>query len=147
MRNNAKIHRYIEWINPEEMHETTLEWLSELSFIKDEQCFLNYLIKHYSPQLMDKKFFKQTKDFVEAITEEEGKIEAIITRIQKHQNGLEIMMDEKDELDLERHYRNEHHELLRETSNYFKRYKDLKTRLFAFIAEILKKEKSKRLLN
>lgn len=147
MKNYAKIQRYIEWINPEEMHQTTLEWLSELSFIKDEQCFLNYLIKHYSPQLMDKKVFKQTKDFVEAITEEEGKIEAIITRIQKHQNGLEIMMDEKDELDLEKHYRNEHHELLRDTSYYFERYKDLKSRLFAFIAEILRREKSKRLLN
>ncbi len=140
-------HRYIEWINPEDMHEVTLMWLSELNFIKDEQSFLNYLIKHYTLLLIDEKVFKKTKEMVDILSKTEKEIDDLITKIQKHQNGLEIMIDEKDELDLEKQYRNKHRELILATTIYFQDYRALKTKLFDFISTILKKEKNKRLLN
>ena len=52
MNIQEKRHRYIEWISPEDMHAETVEWMSELRFAKDEQQFLNGLVKHYTLQLV-----------------------------------------------------------------------------------------------
>lgn len=34
-----KKYNYIEWLDAEEMHETSIGWFSELKFIRDEQFF------------------------------------------------------------------------------------------------------------
>ena len=38
----------MEWLDPNEMHEASLKWMSELKFIRDEQLFLNDLVKAYT---------------------------------------------------------------------------------------------------
>ena len=51
MKTKKRNYRYLEWKSPEEMHQTSLEWISELKFVKDEQLFLNDLVKSYTLQI------------------------------------------------------------------------------------------------
>ena len=45
MESNKTKAKYQEWLSPEIIHKATLNWLSELKFIKDENLFFDDLIK------------------------------------------------------------------------------------------------------
>lgn len=147
MKIKENTHRYIEWIDPEEMHRTTLVWLSELRFMKDEQMFLNNLIKHYTVQLVDAKIFGKSKAIVTALADLEKETILQMKKVQAHENKLEIMIDDVDQLDLEKAYRDAHRELTNTMDHYKEEYREIKTKLFHLVSSVLKKEKQKRLLN
>jgi hypothetical protein len=140
-------HRYIEWIDPEEMHRATVRWLSEVKFMRDEQMFLNNLIKHYTVQLVDSKIFGKSKEIVSKLTDLEKESISLMKKIQAHENRLEIMIDDVDQLELEKAYRDTHRELTSTMDGYKEEYMQIKTRLFDLVSSVLKKEKQKRLLN
>ena len=140
-------HRYIEWIDPEEMHRITLLWLSELKFMKDEQFFLNDLIKHYTVQLVDSKIFGKSKEIVSALADLEKEGISLMKKMQAHENKLEIMIDDVAQLEQEKAYRDTHRELTGTMDHYKEDYREIKTGLFKLVSGVLKKEKQKRLLN
>lgn len=140
-------HRYIEWISPDDMHEETVQWLSELKFVRDEQLFLNSLVKHYTIQLADTKNFAKSKEIVGAILDAENEVKTLIKRIQAHENQLEIMIDDIDQPKMERAYKETHKELKIQIQHYLEDYRGLKKQLFTLISKVIKKEKQKRLLN
>ena len=141
------IPRYIEWINPEEMHTATLSWLSELKFIKDEQRFLNGLVTAYTEQLIDHKIYDKSKQLVGEILDAENELDGLIKKVQVHENQLEIMIDDVDQPKMEKAYRETHLELMQVIQGYLEDYRKLKTQLFTMLTEVFKKEKQKRLLN
>ena len=147
MKIKENTHRYIEWIDPEEMHRTSLIWLSELRFMKDEQLFLNNLIKHYTLQLVDSKIFGKSKAIVTALTDLEKQTISFMKEIQAHENKLEIMIDDVDQIEMEKVYRDTHRELTNDIDHYKEEYMEIKTKLFDLVSGVLKKEKQKRLLN
>jgi hypothetical protein len=147
MKIKENTHRYIEWIGPEEMHRTSLLWLSELRFMKDEQLFLNNLIKHYTVQLVDSKIFGKSKVIVTALTDLEKQVISLMKKVQAHENKLEIMIDDVDQIELEKAYRDTHRELSSRMEHYKEEYMEIKTKLFDLVSSVLKKEKQKRLLN
>lgn len=147
MKIKENTHRYIEWIDPEEMHRTTLLWLSELRFMKDEQLFLNHLIKHYTLQLVDSEIFGKSKIIVTTLADLEKVAISLMKKVQAHENKLEIMIDDVDQIELEKAYRDTHRELTSRIDHYKEEYREIKTKLFDLVSSVLKKEKQKRLLN
>lgn len=147
MKIKENTYRFIEWIDAEEMHRTSLLWLSELRFMKDEQLFLNNLVKHYTLQLVDSKIFGISKVIVTALTDLEKQAISLMKEVQAHENKLEIMIDDVDQIELEKAYRDTHWELNRSMDHYKEEYIEIKTKLFDLVSSILKKEKQKRLLN
>lgn len=139
--------RYIEWISPEEMHTATLAWMSELKFIKDEQRFLNGLVKSYTEQLIDHKIYDKSKQLVGEILDAENDLEGLFKKVQVHENQLEIMIDDVDQPKMEKAYRETHLELMQGMQRYLEGYRDLKRQLFTLLTKIFKQEKQKRLLN
>ena len=140
-------HRYIEWISPEDMHIETVGWMSELKFIRDEQMFLNSLVKHYTLQLSDSNEFEKSKKLVGEILDAEKELVVLLKKVQAHENQLEIMVDDVDQPKMEQAYKETHKDLLHNMADYLQSYKKLKKRLFDVISSILKKEKQQRLLN
>lgn len=139
--------RYIEWISPEEMHSTTLTWLSELKFIKDEQLFLNSLVKSYTEALIDHKIYDKSKQLVGDILDAEKEQVALLKRVQVHENQLEIMIDDVDQPKMEKAYRETHMELTKDMERYLEAYRGLKRQLFTLLSKVIRQEKQKRLLN
>ena len=142
-----KTHRYIEWISPDDMHVETVQWLSELKFVHDEQLFLNNLVKHYTSQLADTKYYEESKEVVGLILDAENELKILMKKIQVHENQLEIMVDDIDQPKMEQAYKETHKELMTTMSVYLENYKNLKKRLFELISTVMRSEKQKRLLN
>lgn len=139
--------KMIEWLDPNEMHEASLKWMSELKFIRDEQLFLNDLVKSYTSQLTDSAVFKESKEIIGAITSAEKEVIALMKKVQAHENQLEIMLDQIDQLKKEKAYTETHWELNSEMQKYSVEYRSLKTRLFKLVSKVMKKDKGNRLLN
>lgn len=134
-------YKYIEWFDAGQMHEHSKDWFSELSFIKEEQQFLNNLIKSFAVKAMDKKAFGHVKDFKAALSSNQRSLFAILKKVQKHMNQLEIMIDDVDQLEMERAYRSTHKALLSEVNDYLSKYRSIKMGGFSKLSKILKENK------
>ena len=140
-------HNYIQWISPEEMHQEAISWISELKFAKDEQKFLNNLVKSHTLQLTESSIFEKSREIVGAIADAETELVSLMKAVQSHENLLEIMIDDIDQPKMEKAYKETHLDLTMRVDEYVRDYRKLKMRLFSMLTEVLKKEKQKRLLN
>ncbi|MBD1261055.1 hypothetical protein HZY62_10685 [Maribacter polysiphoniae] len=147
MKTKKQIYRYLEWKSPEEMHETSLEWISQLKFVKDEQLFLNDLIKSYTLQITSLGLYEESKELVTAISNSELEAEKLLKKAMVHENQLSIMLDDIDQPKMEKAYTESHRDMIYTIDTYLVSYRKLKGSLFQFISKIMKKEKQKRLLN
>ncbi|WP_394973077.1 hypothetical protein [uncultured Croceitalea sp.] len=138
-------HNYIEWFDATEMYEHSKVWFSELSFIKEEQSFLNNLIWFFAIKPLSKKEFKELDDF--KITINQKQVLQILKRVQKHMNQLEIMLDDVNQLKMERAYRETHKKLYSEVNECLLDFRNAKQKGFSNLTSILRKDKKMALGN
>ncbi|PKV48275.1 hypothetical protein ATE84_0271 [Aquimarina sp. MAR_2010_214] len=139
--------KYVEWRSPEELHEISLSWVSELKFIKDEQHFLDELIENHTLQLISKKTFEKSKQIIQELSLCRKNIDPLLKKIINHHNELTILLDGIDQPIKEKQYKEDHWGLTIEVSTYFNNYKEIKRKIFDLIKAIIKQGKQKRLLN
>jgi hypothetical protein len=144
---NSPKYAYLEWFSPEELHEASLAWFSELNFARDEQAFLNDLVKSYTLQLTEHQRFDKSKVIVNSLLKVEQEGVSLMKKVQAHENQLEIMLDGVDQLEMEKDYLKAHKELLIAVDDYMKSYRKVKESLMELVSKVLKEEKQKRLLN
>ncbi len=133
--------RYTEWLAPEEMHEESKRWFSELSFIKDEQQFLNSLIQSFAIKPIEEKEFALIKGFKKAIVENQHRLNPLLKQVNKHMNQLGIMLDDVNQNEMEKAYHKTHKSLYARLNKYFLDYRTVKERGFAKLTYILKNTK------
>lgn len=146
MTTSTPRYNYVEWLSAEEMHEASKNWLSELQFILDEQLFLNNLVTSYTLQLIDKDVLEQSKKIVEQLQQSEKTRASLFKKVQDHGKKFEIIVDDVDQLQMEKAYRATHKVLLRSMNEYAESYKEVKEKLFKLVSTLMKKERHKRLL-
>ncbi|TAI49857.1 hypothetical protein EW142_08135 [Flagellimonas allohymeniacidonis] len=142
-----KSYKYIEWLSPDEMHEASLGWLSEMLFCEDEQKFLNNLIQSYTLSLTDRKVFEESKKIVTELSKCEERLTELIEQVRAHERLLKIMLDKIDQLKMEKAYIETHNDLTFDINHYLEAYRDIKQRLFQLLSKVMKSQKQKRLLN
>ena len=147
MKTKSHRYSYIEWLSAQEMHEDSKKWCSELKFMKDEQIFLNNLIASNTLKLTDSAFFEESKGVIAEIQQAEKDLTLLFKKVQAHENQLEIMTDEIDQLKMEKAYLETHKELWEGMEEYISSYRAIKTKLFGLVSRVMKKAKQKRLLN
>jgi|SRR5690606_9775167 len=141
MKTKGEKYGYIEWLSAEEMHEASMQWMSELKFVRDEQLFLNDLIKLNTLNLIDDTIFDESKSIIDAISLSEKEVVQLLKKVQSHENLLEIMVNDVDELEMESAYLETHWRLVSEIQKYISDYRKIKTKLFDLISSLLKKNK------
>lgn len=139
--------KYIEWISPEQMHQSSNDWLSELLFIKDEHQFFEDLITSFTSKLIAPETFSNNKEIIDALNKSQKHNNLLIEAIKVHKNELQIMMDGIDEPKKEKAYKDSHRGLIIKLEEFYDEYKELKTQLFDIIKTIRKEEKQKHLLD
>lgn len=138
--------RFIEWINAEDMHLTSRQWISELRFIKDEHYFFLHLVTDYTEKIMAHLVFTDLRKMADDIDSSQKTVKTLIKKVIKHENGLEIMVDGINDLEEEKTYKEEHRALSKEIGTYLKEYNDLKTKFYSLIKSIIKEDKKQKLL-
>ncbi|APZ45475.1 hypothetical protein BW723_03805 [Polaribacter reichenbachii] len=138
--------KYKEWLSADEMHHNSKEWLSELEFVRDEHLFFKNLISSFTLQLIDKKNFAESKKLIKKLNISILENEELFNLIKNHENNLEIIIDEINQIEKETAYKTEHLELRFSIKKFLENYKELKVRLFNIIKDIKKTEKQKYLI-
>ncbi|CAM1359872.1 conserved hypothetical protein [Tenacibaculum sediminilitoris] len=135
--------KLVEWFSAEDMHLASKQWLSELTFLKDEQLFFEDLIRKYIFELIAPNQFNKTTKIVESLSSSRKKTDDLIKIVQAHERGLEVMVDGVDQVIEEEVYKNEHRRLIIEVNEFLKGYQDLKETLFDTIKKIAKSDKKR----
>ena len=146
MKTKEKTMKYDVWLNAENMHRDSRNWLSELEFAKDEEKFFDDLIKSYTLQLIDSKHFANSKKVIEKLNVIQKETDSLLTMVKNHEKGLKIMVDGINEFDKEKAFKNKHLKLMINEKNFLEKYRTLKSELFTVVKDILKEGKQKRLL-
>lgn len=143
---NKKSH-YMKWLDPGQMHRASVQWMSELKFTRDEQLFLNDLVKEYTLPLTDSKVFGVSQDIIGAILIAEKEVELLLYKVRAHENKLQVMLDSVDQLQQEKAYIASHWNIQSEINNYLSGYRTVKAKLFKLVSKVMKKDKNKYLLH
>ncbi|WP_324721086.1 hypothetical protein [Salinimicrobium sp. HB62] len=146
MENKAHNYRYIEWKTPDEMHFSSLQWKSELNFIKDEHRFFEDMLKEHTMPIIESQLFSRVKDLIERLTLSEKELQILESTVVKHINRLRKLIDDLDEPKEGKFYRKEHKSILNDVIHYSRQYKRLKREIFEAVSIALKQQKQKRLL-
>ena len=146
MKTSSKDIKYVEWLNADVMHNASRNWLSELMFIKDEQLFFDDLIKSYTLQLIDSRYFAKSKKIIDRLSHLQKDTDKLIEKVKKHEIGLKVMVDKIDQLEEEENYKKEHRNLIILVTEFFQMNQSVKKQLFKLIKGIIKEKKQKLLL-
>ncbi|WP_435625293.1 hypothetical protein [Flagellimonas sp.] len=146
MEKTKKNKQYQEWFSADEMHQESKRWLSQLAFIKDEQKFLDNIVKDYTLDVLDGDFFQQVKDSSDALLTSKKNMQLLHVKIRLHENQLIIMLDDIDQIKMESAYLETHKRLAKEMVEHMEKYEVAKLYIFKVISEIMKKRKRKKLL-
>ena len=133
--------KYVAWLSAETMHKNSRKWLSELMFVKDEQLFFDDLIKSYTLQLIDSKYFEESKQLVYTLSALQKKTNVLIESVKTHETDLKIMVDGINQLKEEDAYKEEHRGLIILISEFQLEYNTLKKHLFILVKRIIKSQK------
>ena len=141
MKTKEKQLKYTEWLNAEDMRNNTRMWLSELEFVRDEELFLDDLIKSYTLQLIDSKHFEESKKIVAKLKEFHKKTDNMMNLVKSHERKLKVMVDGIDQHKEEDNYKDEHRWLINSMEQFLKKYWLFKYHMFNLIKNILKEQK------
>jgi len=145
MKQNNPQYKFVEWSSPEELHQESLRWISQLEFTQDEQQFLNTLIKNHTLQLISGPVYQRSLEVVSELSKEEKEVKRLLRGVRKHANALEILLDGINQLEEESRYKQVHFALKIEVSRYEENYMKTKREIFNIIKQILKQNKQKRI--
>ena len=147
METKSNKRKFREWFSADELHEESKKWFSELRFAKDEQKFLNSMVKDYTLDIIDSDMFQTVQPVVEALNKSEKELVDLFKKVQLHENQLQIMVDDVNQEKMEEAYLDTHNDLAMEVQDYFETYRDSKTKIFDIVSNVIKRKKQKRLLN
>ena len=130
----------------EYLHKKTLEWISEIEFIKVEQKFLKELISEHIISLCKSDNFNTAKLLLKGIDHEHNLGDELIVLIKDHNVNLALLM-EHIYLKKETDFRNNHIFLKVEVKNYIQNFKYIKEQVYELVLFIMKNNKQKKLLS
>lgn len=146
MENKAHHYRYIEWKTPDEMHFSSLQWKSELNFIKDEHRFFEDMLKEYTMPIIESQLFSRVKELIQQLDLSRKELNNMETRVNDHIKRIQKLLENIDEPKEGKVYREEHKNILNDVIHFSRDYKILKKDIFEAVTKALKQQKQKRLL-
>lgn len=146
MENKVHNYRYIEWKTPDEMHFSSVQWKSELNFIKDEHRFFEDMLKEYTMPIIESQLFSRVKELIQQLELSRKEMGKLDTRVNDHTKRLQRLVENVDEPKESRIYRQEHKTILNDVVHFSRQYKRLKKEIFDAVTKAMKQQKQKRLL-
>jgi len=146
METSDQNYKYVEWKSAEEMHFSSLQWISELNFIKDEHQFFEDMLREYTLPIIESHLLSKVKDLIDRLTKYKQQAGTLLNKLTEHRNGLQVMVDGINQLEVENRYKNEHRKLLTDVNKFSLEYNNLKKEIFETVSQALKQQKQKRLL-
>jgi len=129
----------------EYLHKKSQNWLLEINFIKTELVFLKELISDHVIAICKSDSFRNAKTLLTGIEHELNLNEELSKSIKSHSINLSLLVDGAY-LAKQHEIRKNHTLLKNEVINYITNLKYLKKQVFELILNVMKINKSKKLL-
>jgi hypothetical protein len=147
MKINASSIKYIQWRDPQGLHEDTTGCISELRFAKDELQFLDDLMKSHTLDLLSTINFDESRALASEISMKEKLLGPLMKKLIAHANLLQTLVDDIEVAGETEDYKNAHYKLMFEAAEYLAKFRKLKRKVFSLIKSILMDKKKRKLLN
>lgn len=128
------------------LHTITQRWVADLTFLNDENSFLQDLINLHFIDLCNYEMLPATRKLNARIASRIKKNNLLLFQLQTHEKQLATLFESehfKGEVD----FRNSHKSLAKSFDQHVESNKLLKNRVFTVIKDIMKQQKQKRLLS
>jgi len=146
MEINKSHMKYIEWRSVQDLHADILNSISELHFIKDEQQFLEDIIRNYTLGLIAGDSYELSKSAVTELSKSKKKLGPLLKKLTSHNNKLELLLDDNHIINEMEDFKEFHYNLMLEFNAYNAQFKSVKKQIFKLIKKILKEGKQHKLL-
>ncbi|TPN87466.1 hypothetical protein [Aquimarina algicola] len=130
-----------------DLHIETLNWKSIQHFIEDEIQFSKQLLNSYVFEPDTPNLFERLQVFKDEFADVRKKIDMLKESIQKHENNMGGMLECDDLISSDHVYYQEHEKLEQRFNSFHKDFRDLKSRVFLYASDILKRNKKDNDLN
>jgi len=129
-----------------DLHESSILWLSELEFMRDEQVFLEHLLSTHFLDLSSSKLYDSTRKLIKKLKEVEHLGTELIENVESHSVKLGTVMESVSESTVKDIFK-EHKALKKDFENYVLKFRYVKKKIFGIVKEIMVHHKQKLLIN
>lgn len=137
--------KFIEWRNTEGLHEDARQSISELNFLKDELLFLRSLVSEHALELIYGMSYEDTTKIGADLHTYSNRLQSLLKELKVHSNNLKVLLDDVEEPNELKNYKDRHYKLMLEIINLQGDIKTTKRTIFSMLGTILKKSKQKKL--
>jgi len=78
------------------MHFSSLQWQSEINFIKDEHRFFEDMLKEYTMPIIESNLFSRIQKLIEQLTASEKELKTLQEQVNDHTNRLQRLVENVD---------------------------------------------------
>lgn len=128
----------------EELHYNSTEWISEIDFINDEIQFLNHLLSRKYIDYLEAGLSKRIEVFSKKLVKEITAGKTLRDLIYKHEIVLANLIENNSDAST-LNYLDTYKKLEIEVETYFKKYRNLKKRIFEVVEKVMKRKNQKKL--
>lgn len=137
--------KFIEWRNTDGLREDARQSISELNFLKDELQFLRDMISAHTLELIDGKTYEEAAKIGADLHTYSNRLQALLKELKVHSNNLKVLLDDVEEPNELKNYKDRHYRLMLEVINLQGDIKTTKRTIFSMLGTILKKSKQKKI--
>ena len=139
--------RLLDQFTIQELHEESKIWLSTIAFWKDEVKFMHHLINENFVYFLSNDEKGSLNALLKKITEiEKNKLDTLKTKVIHHEKTLSNYLQYGKELDEEK-FKNDHENISKEFDFFQNNYRLVKSEIFRFAENVLKKKDIKQILS
>jgi len=128
----------------EELHNDSIQWISEIHFINDEIRFLEHLLSANYIDYLNAGLYEKIEALVKQISYEKITGDTLLELINKQEKIL-LQLIESKSVTSNNNYLETHKKLDKEINSYIKNYKGLKKQIFEVVEKVRKKKEQKKL--
>lgn len=137
--------KFIEWRNTDGLREDARQSISELNFLKDELQFLRDLISSHALELIYGKTYQEAAKIGADLHICSNRLQSLLKELKVHSNNLKVLLDDVEEPNELKNYKDRHYRLMLEVINLQGDIKTTKRTIFSMLGTILKKSKQKKI--
>lgn len=127
------------------LHRISQRWIADLTFLNDENAFLQDLINLHFIDLCNYDLLPTTRKFSARIAKASKKNNLLLMQLQTHEKQLATLF-ESEHFKGESNFRKSHKKLAKSFDQHVQSNKIVKNRVFSIIKQIMKHQKQKKLL-
>ncbi|MEL4457036.1 hypothetical protein [Lutimonas vermicola] len=128
------------------LHDSSITWISELEFMKDEQVFIEHLLSKHFLDLSSEKLYESTRKLIRKLKEVELSGEELLKRVRSHNEKIAAAI-EKVKQNSERDLVKDHMSIGKDFENLTLNFRYVKKKIFTLIKKIMIHHKQKLLIN